>query len=66
MLLAAGVDMYDFKKVNDTHGHGVGDQLQIEFAARMRSSLRESDTLTRLGGDEFLVLTPEIDSASQG
>lgn len=34
MLLAAGVDMYDFKKVNDTHGHGVGDQLLIEFAAR--------------------------------
>ena len=65
MVALLSLDIDDFKKVNDTHGHGVGDQLLIEFAARMRSSLRESDTLTRLGGDEFLLLAPEIDSDSQ-
>jgi diguanylate cyclase (GGDEF)-like protein len=59
------LDIDNFKKVNDTYGHGVGDRLLVEIAARTKGSLRESDTLTRLGGDEFLLLAPEIESATQ-
>jgi len=65
MVALLHIDIDDFKKVNDTHGHGVGDALLVEFASRMRGSLRESDTLTRMGGDEFLLLGPEVDSAVQ-
>jgi diguanylate cyclase (GGDEF)-like protein/PAS domain S-box-containing protein len=59
------LDIDDFKKVNDTWGHSVGDRLLIELASRIRQSLRESETVTRMGGDEFLVLAPEVDSDSQ-
>jgi diguanylate cyclase (GGDEF)-like protein len=59
------LDIDDFKKVNDTYGHGAGDRLLVELAARTKASMRESDTLTRLGGDEFLLLAPEIDSIAQ-
>jgi diguanylate cyclase (GGDEF)-like protein/PAS domain S-box-containing protein len=65
MVALLHIDIDDFKKVNDTHGHGVGDRLLIEFASRMKGALRESDTLTRMGGDEFLLLGPEVDSAAQ-
>jgi diguanylate cyclase (GGDEF)-like protein/PAS domain S-box-containing protein len=62
-LLSLDVD--DFKKVNDTWGHSVGDRLLIELASRIKQSLRESETVTRMGGDEFLVLAPEVESDSQ-
>ncbi len=65
MVALLNLDIDDFKKVNDTHGHGVGDRLLVEFSTRMKHSLRDSDTLTRLGGDEFLLLAPEVDSATQ-
>ncbi len=65
MVALLCLDIDDFKRVNDTYGHGVGDQLLVEMAARMKSSLRESDTITRLGGDEFLLLAPEIESITQ-
>jgi len=65
MVAVLSLDIDDFKRVNDTHGHGAGDQLLVELAARMMSSLRESDTVTRLGGDEFLLLAPEIESNTQ-
>jgi diguanylate cyclase (GGDEF)-like protein len=59
------LDVDDFKEVNDTWGHAAGDQLLQELAVRMRSTLRESDSATRMGGDEFLLLAPEIDSSAQ-
>ena len=65
MVSLMHLDIDNFKKVNDSHGHGIGDRLLVEFSARITRSLRESDTLTRVGGDEFLLLTPEVDSAEQ-
>jgi len=65
MVALLSLDIDDFKKVNDTHGHGIGDRLLIEFSTRMKNSLRDSDTLTRFGGDEFLLLAPDVDSATQ-
>lgn len=65
MVAVLSLDIDDFKKVNDTYGHGAGDQLLVEIATRTKSSLRESDTVTRMGGDEFLLLAPEIESVAQ-
>jgi diguanylate cyclase (GGDEF)-like protein/PAS domain S-box-containing protein len=54
------LDLDDFKKVNDTLGHEVGDQVIEEAARRVRWSVREEDTVGRLGGDEFIVLLASI------
>jgi len=51
-------DLDDFKNVNDSAGHGVGDALLVELAARVASAVRPQDTVARLGGDEFVVLAP--------
>ncbi|SNR70710.1 diguanylate cyclase (GGDEF) domain-containing protein [Methylobacillus rhizosphaerae] len=62
--LCAGlfIDLDNFKPINDTHGHLIGDLVLKEVAARLRLSVRETDTLARLGGDEFFVLARNIDS----
>ncbi|NOH99376.1 GGDEF domain-containing protein [Vibrio sp. 99-70-13A1] len=49
-------DLANFKSINDTFGHDFGDQVLIEFSARLMSSLRNSDTAIRVGGDEFLIV----------
>ena len=54
------IDLDKFKPINDTHGHAMGDRVLIESARRMSDSVRESDTVARIGGDEFVVLLPEI------
>ena len=56
------IDLDKFKPVNDTYGHGVGDLLLKEVALRIQDCLRESDTAARIGGDEFVILLPAIET----
>jgi diguanylate cyclase (GGDEF)-like protein/PAS domain S-box-containing protein len=55
------LDLDDFKAVNDTMGHDVGDQLLVAVGARIASTLRPGDTVARLGGDEFAVLLKKME-----
>ncbi len=62
-LLALGImDLDDFKEINDLYGHPAGDDALKTVAHRMQQTLRETDTLARFGGDEFVVLIEDLDS----
>lgn len=56
------IDLDQFKKINDSLGHHVGDEVLIEAAKRIRSTIREDDSLARLGGDEFTIILKNIQS----
>ena len=56
------LDLDNFKHLNDSLGHSVGDMFLIEVGRRMKALLREEDTVARLGGDEFVILLQELDS----
>ena len=55
------LDLDNFKPLNDTHGHEIGDLLLVETARRLQETVRASDTIARFGGDEFVVLLGDLD-----
>lgn len=57
------LDIDHFKDINDTLGHEAGDSMLIDLAGRLVSILRKTDTVTRMGGDEFMLLLPEVTEA---
>jgi diguanylate cyclase (GGDEF)-like protein/PAS domain S-box-containing protein len=58
------VDVDNFKSINDSLGHAIGDAVLQAIAKRLRETVRETDTVSRQGGDEFLILLPEADRAN--
>jgi diguanylate cyclase (GGDEF)-like protein/PAS domain S-box-containing protein len=58
------VDLDNFKRVNDAHGHAAGDVALAELARRLRMAVRPGDTVARLGGDEFVIVCEEVDAGS--
>lgn len=61
-LSVAMFDLDNFKAINDTHGHSVGDKILEEVTATVNQTLRETDVQIRLGGEEFLVIMPEVNA----
>nr|MDA3909182.1 diguanylate cyclase [Sulfurimonas sp.] len=59
-IAVAYIDLDGFKEVNDTHGHDVGDKLLVLLAERMSKLIREGDSISRVGGDEFIALLIDI------
>lgn len=63
-LAVAYLDLDGFKTINDSYGHDVGDELLIQLSTLMNNSLREGDTLARIGGDEFVAVLADIEEAN--
>ena len=59
-LAVVFLDLDGFKAVNDAHGHGMGDELLIALSGRMKEALREGDSLSRIGGDEFIAVLADL------
>jgi len=59
-LAVMEIDLDGFKAVNDTYGHHIGDLLLQSVAGLLKNAVRKSDTVARMGGDEFIILLPEI------
>jgi diguanylate cyclase (GGDEF)-like protein len=60
LVSLVSVDLEDFRRINNEHGHATGDAVLIEVARRLQECLRRTDTAARLGGDEFALLLPEV------
>lgn len=56
------LDIDNFKKINDTHGHAFGDKVLQKLSKILKSSIRESDTVSRYGGEEFTIILPRVES----
>jgi diguanylate cyclase (GGDEF)-like protein/PAS domain S-box-containing protein len=65
VLGLAYLDIDHFKRINDTLGHGVGDEVLKEFARRLAASVRAVDTVARLAGDEFVIVLEDVGGAAQ-
>ncbi len=65
LLAVCFLDLDGFKPVNDRHGHGVGDQLLVQVAGRLRQAVRADDTVARLGGDEFVLLLSDLSTVEE-
>src|ERR671936_1507327 len=63
-LAVAMLDLDEFKRVNDVHGHGTGDEVLVTFADLLRAELRASDVVCRVGGEEFGVIMPGCDAGA--
>jgi diguanylate cyclase (GGDEF)-like protein/PAS domain S-box-containing protein len=64
MVAIIYVDLDGFKAINDAHGHDAGDSMLIHVAARMKHALRDGDTLSRIGGDEFVAVLNDLDNSA--
>ncbi len=65
LLALCYMDLDGFKPINDTHGHNVGDQILKEIGQRLQNAVRSSDTLARVGGDEFVALINDYEDEEQ-
>ncbi|BCG62877.1 MAG: hypothetical protein methR_P0542 [Methyloprofundus sp.] len=65
LLAVCFIDLDEFKPVNDAYGHDIGDKVLVEVAVRIKEVIREQDTVSRIGGDEFTLLLGDVHSVEQ-